>query len=231
MNQPDPRRGWRISDAVLVILAGLFAAVIAQVAIGAEVATVPAVFGVIVPAQAAGSMAAVAIIGRRRASHVGRSLGLSVRLPDDSVGLLSGAGLQVVLAAAVVLIVDTLLGLDPPEQEIVETAADAVSSLDRVLVVLGAGIIAPIAEEITFRGVLLRALLDRWGGRVAVYGSAVAFAAIHLLDPNAIMAVPVLLVVGVVMGRQVIRTGRIGRAIFTHIGFNMVSVAAILLVG
>ena len=37
--------------------------------------------------------------------------------------------------------------------------------------------------------------------------------------------------VGVVLGRQVMATGRIGKAVFTHIGFNMVSGAAILFVG
>ena len=64
---------------------------------------------------------------------------------------------------------------------------------------------------------------DRW----ALVVSAVAFAAFHLLDPNAFLAVPPLFVLGLVMGRQVIQTGRVTRAVFTHMGFNLVSVIAL----
>ncbi|NIR34998.1 MAG: hypothetical protein GWN73_02980, partial [Actinobacteria bacterium] len=53
---------------------------------------------------------------------------------------------------------------------------------------------------------------------------------IHLLDPNAILTVPVLFVVGIVLARQALDTGRLGKPILTHVGFNLISIIALLLV-
>jgi membrane protease YdiL (CAAX protease family) len=79
--------------------------------------------------------------------------------------------------------------------------------------------------------VLLRALLRSRGPAFAVYVSAGAFAAIHLLDPNAWLAVPMLFVLGVVLGKQAVSTGRLGMPLLTHMAFNGLSVAALLLAG
>jgi membrane protease YdiL (CAAX protease family) len=75
--------------------------------------------------------------------------------------------------------------------------------------------------------VLLGALRRHRSDASSILISSAAFAALHLLDPNAILAVPFLFVVGVVMGRAVVRTGRLGRAIAIHSGFNLVSVVAL----
>ena len=65
-------------------------------------------------------------------------------------------------------------------------------------------------------------------GFAAVVGSAGAFALIHLLDPNLLLAMPVFFVLGWVLARATIRTGRLGRAMTIHAGFNLVTVVAVL---
>jgi membrane protease YdiL (CAAX protease family) len=220
-------RGWSIGDAVLAVLAGFGAALVIQVAIGQE-PTAAQVFGLLVPAQTLVTIGVVVALAR---SSVRKrvSLGLSYR-HGDLVGLAIGAGLQVGLSLVLALVIEVLLGGEAPRQEVVEAAGEALGPLDRSLVVIGAGMLAPAAEEIAFRGVLLRALLRDHGPRVATFGTAAAFSMVHLLDPNAFIAVPVLFVVGVVLARQAIATGRLGLPFLTHAGFNLVSVIALFLI-
>lgn len=224
--------GWRIGDAVLAMLAGLVTATVAQAALGFDDLTVAGVFGVVIPAQTLGTVGAVAIVARRRRIDPVGTLGL-VAEPRDLLGLLVGAGLQIVLTILTGIVLQLLeqAGIgEVPEQEVVQLAGDALTATERTLVMLGSVVLAPLAEELVFRGVLLRAVLARWGERAAVYGTAVAFGGFHLIDPNAAVAVPALIVVGIVLARQAVTTGRLARAFFTHVGFNLVSVMALFIV-
>lgn len=224
--------GWRIGDAVVALLAGLVAGALAQAIVGFDEPTVAGVFGVVIPAQALGTIAVVGVVARRRSIRMAGSLGLWAE-PRDLTGLAVGAGLQVALTIVTGLVVQLLeqAGLgEVPAQEVVRLAEDALSSAERTLVMVGSVVLAPLAEELVFRGVLLRAVLARWGERAAVYGTAFAFGGFHLVDPNAAIAVPALIVLGIVLARQVVATGRLARAFFTHVGFNLVSIVVLFLV-
>jgi membrane protease YdiL (CAAX protease family) len=219
-------RQWRIRHAALAFAVGFLAAGITQVALGPDL-TASEVFRVVVPAQTLATIGAVAwmaAVSTERRSELGLRAA-----PDDLTGLAIGAGLQVALSLAIALVV-ALLNIDPPEQEIVTAADEAIGGLDRALVVVGAGLLAPASEELLFRGVLLRVLLRRYGFRWAVYGSSAAFAGVHFFDPNAVLAIPVLYVVGIVLARQAIKTGRLGRPFLTHAGFNLLSVLALFII-
>ncbi len=148
--------------------------------------------------------------------------------PADAVGLLIGAGLQIGLAAIAYLLIVEVFDVVLPTQEVVEAAAEAIDGGERALVVMALVILAPVSEEIVFRGILLGALRRTRGDRTAVVVSAVTFSLLHLLDPNALLAAPFLFVVGIVAGRQVIATGRLGRAVAIHAGFNLITVLALL---
>jgi membrane protease YdiL (CAAX protease family) len=221
---PSAAPSWRIRDALVAVLAGLLAAGFTQLPFGADPSPA-ALFGVIVPAQTAATVAVVALLAERRGGL--GTLGWGIERADAR-GLIIGVGLQVALGLTVTLIA-LLFTDDVPEQEVVELASEAIGPGDRVLVVLGAVILAPLSEEIVFRGVLLRALLARTSRRAAIVWSSVAFAALHLLDPNAIVAVPALFVVGIVLARQVADTGRLPLAILTHVGFNGFSILVLFL--
>jgi uncharacterized protein len=220
---PRERSRWRIRDAVLAFGGGFVAASIAYVLIGPD-AGAALVFGVLVPAQSIGMLAVLMLLAPRRRPWR-QELRWSVRV-SDSVGIPIGMGLQLVLAVAVAVMVEYVLRREPPTQELLDVAAGASSALDWGLIVLGVVVIGPFVEEIVFRGVVLRALEHR-GRRVAVYGSAALFALVHLFDPNTLISVPLFFILGIVLGNEVTRTGRLGRAVAIHAGFNLMGVLAL----
>lgn len=218
------RTPWRPRDAGLAVLAGLMATTIVLAFLGPDPG-VAKLFGLVVPAQTAGSLGVIVWLAPRRTDWR-RSLAIGI-LPDDVVGVLIGASLQLVLSIAAYWVVVVLFGFDPPTQEVVDIAADAVGWGDRALVMGGVILLGPISEELIFRGVLLGALRRTHTDRMSIVVSATAFAVLHLLDPGAAFAVPFLFVLGLVMGRAVVSTGRLGRAVAMHAGFNLVTVVAL----
>ncbi len=88
--------------------------------------------------------------------------------------------------------------------------------------ILSALVLAPVLEEIIFRGLLQTALLEFLGWRhrwPAVICAAAAFAAVHVsLVPWFVM--PGLFVLGVVLGWLYERTGSLWPCFVVHAGFN-----------
>jgi uncharacterized protein len=82
---------------------------------------------------------------------------------------------------------------------------------------LSLGLIAPIAEEIFFRGIVLRGFLDRYSVRKAIWASAILFAAVHLNPWQAIIALPL----GAAYACMVIRTGSIWPGVLSHAVINL----------
>jgi membrane protease YdiL (CAAX protease family) len=81
-------------------------------------------------------------------------------------------------------------------------------------------IVAPVAEEFTYRGLGV-ALLRRFGAFVAVVGSAVALAAAHGL----IQGFPVLFIFGAALAVLRLRTGSILPGMLVHACFNGIALA------
>jgi membrane protease YdiL (CAAX protease family) len=185
-------------------------------------------FGVVVPAQSLATLGVLAVLARNRPDW--RTALRATIGRRDAIGLLTGAGLQLGLSLLAYWIVVGVFGGEAPTQEVVEAAAGAIGPAERLVVILGVAVLAPIAEEVVFRGVLLSAWRRTRGDRFAVMASAATFAGLHLIDPNAILAVPFLFVVGIVAAQAVIRTGRLGRAVMIHMGFNLVTVVALFTV-
>jgi len=85
-------------------------------------------------------------------------------------------------------------------------------------------LVAPFAEEVAFRGVLLPALGARWGSVVAVLGSSMLFALIHL---SPFLFVPIL-VASLVFGWLFVRFESLWPAFLCHALFNGVAVVLAL---
>jgi len=219
-------RPWRIGHAAGAVFAGLAAVTVAAILIGPEI-TDSETFRVLIPVQTLVQLGLIVWWASRGAR---RRFSLGFRFEgSDLIGLPLGVGFQIAASIAMLPIVLWVLDGDAPTQEVVESASGLVG-IDIVLVVLGAGLLAPLAEELVFRGVLLRALIVSRGRRFATYVSAAVFAAIHLLDPNAWMVVPILFALGIVLAKVTISTGRIAQAVFTHMAFNLVAVGSLFLV-
>jgi len=101
--------------------------------------------------------------------------------------------------------------------------------------VLTAVVVAPVTEELTFRGVLLKTFHDR-GRRTIMVLTSLVFAAFHTLglDPDrllqaAAVVLPQLFLVGLVLAWVTVRKGRLGPAIFIHSGYNLLAAVVLLL--
>ena len=77
-------------------------------------------------------------------------------------------------------------------------------------------VVAPLTEELVFRGLILRGLLGRWRPAVAITASAALFAATHLNPAQA----PVAMLLGLVLGWVFVRTRSLGLCIAGHAANN-----------
>ena len=151
--------------------------------------------------------------------------GLRVRVADWP-WFAGGILLQFVALEAVALI--TVVAGSAPKQDVAR-ALEHSGTIAKVLGALAVVVAAPLAEELLFRGLLLRSLLRRFGAVAAVLVSGGVFALVHLLDPNTITLLAPLALVGVVSGIRVVRTGELSQSILLHAGFNCFTAAVLLL--
>ena len=96
---------------------------------------------------------------------------------------------------------------------------------DPTVIVLAVVLVAPIAEELFFRGVVYNAWEREYGIRVAVLGSAGLFAAIH---GSLFLLVPIF-ALGVALALLYRSTRSLAATIVMHAGFNLITVTITLL--
>lgn len=120
-----------------------------------------------------------------------------------------------------------------PEPGIIDIA---VARIDPTVLVLALVLVAPVAEELFFRGVVFNAWMREYGARAAVVGSSALFAVIHanLESVDALIASVVTVVpifgLGIALALLYRGTRSLGAAMAMHAGFNAISVAIALLV-
>lgn len=152
-----------------------------------------------------------ALVGLRLLPERGlwRSIGLGLVL---AVPAWIGAQL---IGVIVIRLMD-LVGLQPDTG----VAEQALANADPVVLVLALVLVAPVAEELFFRGVVYNAWLREYGARVAIVGSGLLFAVIHaslfLLLPFAAL--------GIALALLYRATGSLPAVIALHAGFNGITV-------
>ena len=77
-------------------------------------------------------------------------------------------------------------------------------------------IVAPVVEELFYRGLLQRSLASRFNEGAVLVVVAFVFAVVHFRP----IEIPGLFVIGLVFGFAALRSGRLGPAIMIHAGFN-----------
>ncbi|HET7082912.1 MAG TPA: type II CAAX endopeptidase family protein [Candidatus Limnocylindria bacterium] len=97
---------------------------------------------------------------------------------------------------------------------------------DPTVILVAFLLVAPVAEEVFFRGVAYNAWERERGPWVAVLGSAVLFAAIH----GSLFALVPIFALGVTLALLYRQTRSLAATIAMHAGFNAISVAIALLV-
>jgi membrane protease YdiL (CAAX protease family) len=132
-------------------------------------------------------------------------------------------------------------GFEPPSHTVFQTLEDPETpGWMRVLAFLGAGVLAPISEELLFRGILQSSLVRlagilarrqpgspapidyrpiRWAWRrwIPILVVGAIFGAMHSVTPQ---NVPALMVLGVLLGFLYERTGSLTLPILVHMLFN-----------
>jgi uncharacterized protein len=155
--------------------------------------------------------------------------------PTKSTGLMWAIGLAVGVGTVVLTyVINAVFVLsfgdgDAVEQELLDIALQGGAAT--VLAILLAVVIAPVTEEIVFRGVLFRALTGTVGMWPAAVLSSAVFAVIHF---EVLFSQPLALVglftVGLLLAIAYHRTGSLLVPIIGHAVFNAVSVGLALLV-
>jgi len=135
------------------------------------------------------------------------------------VGLLSDVVVEVLYRVAPWL---DLGGLDLLNAALLDAGPLATAS-----VLLGAVVMAPIAEEVLFRGLVYRGLKNSWGLGWAIAVSTILFAVFHL-DPMHALGV---MVIGVYLGWLRHYTGSLIACVLAHLINNLVWVVHGLLTG
>jgi membrane protease YdiL (CAAX protease family) len=163
------------------------------------------------------------VVNRGRGSLFA-DLGFTVRIADWP-WLAAGVLLQVA-ALGMVALIEAVAGSEP-KQEVVKAIQHS-GTAARVLGAVAVVVFAPVAEELLFRGLLLRGLLRRLGAGAAVLVGGITFAAVHLIDPSSASLLAPLALVGVLSGILAVRTGDLSRSILLHAGFNLLSAVLLL---
>jgi membrane protease YdiL (CAAX protease family) len=154
-------------------------------------------------------------------------LGLRAKADDllwIPVGVIAQFAIQILISLPILLLFDLdSEDLEGPARELTDRATDPFGVVMLVLVV---GIGAPIFEEIFYRGLMQRAVERRFGPTLAIAVTSVVFGLSHFQPIQA----PGLVAFGALVGVVAYRTGRLGPAILTHVGFNMTTVVLLLAV-
>lgn len=174
-----------------------------------------------------GFLAVPLLATRIKGGGARRDLGLAVRVADLGWPFALGVALQAVLVPLLYVPIFrfTSLGDDDVSGAARDlTTAFADTPVKIVLFALLIAVGAPVAEEVFFRGLVLRSLERRLGAGWALIGSTVLFGLTHFQG----IQLPALLVFGGVAGVLALRTGRLGPSILLHVGFNAWTVVQLL---
>jgi membrane protease YdiL (CAAX protease family) len=226
---------WGLGDALLAfVLSFVGAAIFGWIAIvvsgtkagpdGDIPVTAPVLLGA-VAGQYGAWLAWVYVASRIKGNGSLRAdFGFIVRIKDWPMIPL-GLGLEIVAAIAI-LPISQLVENTP--QNVVDELENAGGAKLAILVVT-ALLVAPVVEELFFRGLLLRSLQRRMSAPYAVALSALAFGLAHVLvDFGAGVVLPALVALGMVSGIFAVRTGNLSRSILLHAGFNLLAVLSVL---
>lgn len=156
---------------------------------------------------------------------------LSFKAIDPLLGL-GTAVIAVGLAAVAATVVGSLVNLaDESEADNTQFLRDAEGTVWVYLLLVAVVIGAPLAEELFFRGLTLRAFEKRAGPVVAVIGSTVFFTLPHFIGSGlagTLVLFASIGAVGAVLGTVTVVVGRLWPAIFAHMLFNGLGAAAAL---
>jgi membrane protease YdiL (CAAX protease family) len=169
-----------------------------------------------VPASS-GALIAIAVLAAGRPRRVGLRLTPSRVLPRGIVAMVAGMlALSQVLES---LVIALGLGRGPALEWVARGLASA-SAAGLLLAVLVIGVLAPVGEELFFRGYMLTRLREAWSAGPAILVTALAFGLMHGESVHGVLAAGI----GLYLGFVVERSASVLPAVICHVANNTVSV-------
>jgi len=234
---PARRPTWRYTDTLIVFLAGLVGGIvtgiIAFAVTGDENIGSVWLFWLVLPGQFLATFLALAYVSRRRGTGSWEA-DFGFKLDPKDFWYL-GVGMVVLVGTGLAAEgVRILLGLTDDNPQALIDIVDTVGTGPTVFAMVASLAIAgPIAEELTYRGLLLKTLLERGGEGRAIVLSALVFSLVHVTDPalaslNGVPTLVALTLMGLILGWVTVRAGNLSRAIFIHGGFNLLTTLTLL---
>ena len=229
-----PETIWTGGKVAILFLVWLMAAVppaIVAILVSGEDAeatltSIPFLFATLL-VQAIVTILTAVMLARAAGSRFGPSIGFRFEI-SDLVGILLGVALQIGVAlilAPIALLTDA----EEADQAVGDLIGTGEGTTEITLIVLSVAVLAPLVEEILFRGVLVQWLLSKVSKVWVILISGVAFGLAHFLpEPSAWLPSIGLVLVGIVLGWLAVRQQRIGMAVTTHAGVNLLAVLLIL---
>lgn len=226
---------WGLGDAILAFvlatLGGVIGETIAIVVSGTQSVhgtipqTAPVLAGAIFGQYAAWLAWIYAASRFKGFGNLRADFGLFVDLAHDWTMLPLGLGLEIV--AGIVLLPISHFVKHAPQRVVQDL--DTAHGAKLALLAVTALFIAPVVEELFFRGLLLRSLQRRVSAPAAVVIAALAFGLAHVVfDFGSGVVLPALVALGMLSGVFAVRTGNLSRSILLHMGFNLLAVLVVL---
>ncbi|HLF99205.1 MAG TPA: CPBP family intramembrane glutamic endopeptidase [Acidimicrobiia bacterium] len=172
---------------------------------------------------------ALILVARKGRRSLRVDFGLELRLRDWTA-VPAAIGWFIVIAL-LTLPFTLLADVDEPAQDILRTLDDTRSTVRIVGMFAMAVVMAPVLEELMFRGLLLRSLLRRGKPHTAIAASGLVFGLLHLPGASGLGAagtVVGLSALGMIFSMQAVKTGSLSRPIVTHAGFNLIGLGLTL---
>ena len=167
--------------------------------------------------------AAAIVISKRKGNGPRIDFGLRFDLRAIGIGIAAGVGMMI--AATIIAAAVMATGADIPvaADEVFRFISDNTAAAALFIVTVVA--IAPITEELAYRGIWFGAIERKYSARWAMLISSVMFAALHF-EPQRL---PILLTLGLALGELRLRTQSLTACIAAHATINTAAAAGMLL--
>lgn len=171
------------------------------------------------------------IVSKWKGLGSSRDWKLSFSVPDVGIGILVG-GAMLVVAGIAAFVAELVVGLDDASEADNTQFIDDARGTPWLWVLIAAVVIgAPVAEEIFFRGLTLRAIEKRAGTVWAVIGSTIIFTLPHFIGAGwqgTVVLFSAIGSVGAILGVLAVKRDNLTAPITAHMLFNSVGALAAL---
>lgn len=216
---------WKVSTGFVLVGVFVLASVVSGVVVGAARSVdlgQPAMTWVVGGAVCAVYVAVLLVLwGLARHKHlsVSEAYGMRPAPAAEVFGIAMGVGLIGQTVSIAWGIATQLLGLKLSGWDTDLTRILPATPLGITFLAVATVMLAPLAEEMVFRGVLFSSTAHEWGVVWGVVVSSVVFGLIHFL-PHAI---PPVTVFGMMLALVFLRTRSLWVAVATHAAFNAIA--------